>query len=150
MLANGSGKSRSTKDLRLRKPIRWRLLFLSSGEISLADKIGEDGKGRKETAGQKVRLIEVTADTGVFGLFEDLHGATDAAEFANQLMAAARKHYGTPARSFIQAIAGDLEAVKGNVKAGCKTSSMFFVPVRRMAKSSVYARALVLPGPLAN
>ena len=53
MLANGSGKSRSSRDGSARKAAKWRLLFLSSGEIGLADKVAEDGRGRRSGRGSK-------------------------------------------------------------------------------------------------
>ena len=40
MLANGSGKSRSSRDGSARRAAMWRVLFLSSGEISLASRQG--------------------------------------------------------------------------------------------------------------
>lgn len=52
------------------------ILFLSTGEISLGDKLAEDG--RRVTAGQQVRVIDLQADAGAgLGLFETLHGARD-------------------------------------------------------------------------
>ncbi len=121
MLANGAGKSRASRDAMLRKPAKWRLLFLSSGEIGLADKIAEDARGRKQTAGQKVRVVDVPADTGSgLGLFETLHGFAAAGALAKHLTAAASKHYGTAARAFIEVVAPDLddlrEEVKGSVR----------------------------------
>jgi hypothetical protein len=67
MLANGQGKARASRDATLRKPARWRLLFLSTGEIGLADKIAEDMRGRRQTAGQAVRVIDLPSDAGVHG-----------------------------------------------------------------------------------
>jgi hypothetical protein len=49
MLGNGSGKSRSSRDGSARRPAKWRVMFLSSGEIGLADKVAEDGRGRRPT-----------------------------------------------------------------------------------------------------
>ncbi len=117
MLANGAGKSRASRDAMLRKPAKWRLLFLSSGEIGLADKIAEDARGRKQTAGQKVRVVDVPADTGSgLGLFETLHGFADAGALAKHLTAASSKHYGTAARAFIEAIAPDLDGIRDSLK----------------------------------
>ena len=62
--ANGSGKSRSSRDGTARKAARWRVLFLSSGEIGLADKVAEDGRGRKLAAGQQVRIVDISAEAG--------------------------------------------------------------------------------------
>ena len=111
MLANGRGKARASRDALLRKPASWRLMFLSSGEIGLAEKIAEDSRTRRQTAGQKVRVIDIPADTGTYGLFERLHHFEDAGSLAKHLTAAARQQFGTSARAFIEAIAPDLEAV---------------------------------------
>jgi uncharacterized protein (DUF927 family) len=69
MLANEHGKARATKDGAMRAVAEWRLLFLSSGEISLEQKVQEDG--RRYMAGQAVRIITLPADAGAgLGLFE--------------------------------------------------------------------------------
>jgi putative DNA primase/helicase len=103
MLGNGSGKSRSTREGLAKPPARWRLLFLSSGEVSLADKIAEEGRSRRTTAGQSVRLIDLPADARAgLGLFEHLHGSDSAERFARQIKQASTLHYGTAARAFIK------------------------------------------------
>ena len=112
MLANGSGRARASRDTTLRKTAKWRLLFLSSGEISLADKIAEDVRGRRVTAGQHVRVIDVPADTHVHGLFENLHGFPDAGSFARHLLSASNEFYGVAARAFIGRIAPELEQLR--------------------------------------
>jgi uncharacterized protein (DUF927 family) len=65
LLANGQGKSRARRDGSSRSPFSWRVMFLSSGEIRLADKIREDGRQRV-TAGQQVRILDVPAEAGNF------------------------------------------------------------------------------------
>jgi putative DNA primase/helicase len=116
MLANGQGNARAARDATLRKPARWRLLFLSTGEISLADKIAEDLRGRRQTAGQAVRVIDLPSDTGVHGLFDTLHEFKSAAALADHLRGACNKYYGTAARKFIEAIAPDIDAAVDAVK----------------------------------
>ena len=103
-----------------------------SGEMSLADKIGEDGRGRKETAGQRVRVVEVPTDTGVHGLFENLHDVPDAAQFAKRLAGAAKTYYGAPARAFIAAVSGDLEKTKGFITQGVQA----FIDGRKLEGAS--------------
>src|SRR6266446_4954990 len=84
MLANGAGKGRASRDGSARRSAQWRLLFLSSGELSLADKMAEAGK--RVRAGQEVRLVDVPADAGAgMGIFEDLHGAASPGELAEIL-----------------------------------------------------------------
>jgi putative DNA primase/helicase len=53
MLANGSGKSRANRNGNTRMRHEWRLLFLSAGEIGLAQHLASAGKRIK--AGQEVR-----------------------------------------------------------------------------------------------
>ena len=97
LLANGSGKSRSARDGAARRAARWRVLFLSSGEIGLADKVMEDGKKRL-AAGQHVRIVDIAADAGAgLGLFENLHGFTSADALARHLRSASGSVYGVAA-----------------------------------------------------
>jgi putative DNA primase/helicase len=101
MLANGAGKSRARRDGSTRRPAEWRILFLSNGEISLAEKVSEDFR-RNATAGQKVRLVDIQADAGAgLGLFEDIHGCVDGHVFAVQLKDASERYYGIAARAFL-------------------------------------------------
>lgn len=46
MLANGQGKARANKDGNAKAIREWRLSFMSTGELTLADKIAEDGRGQ--------------------------------------------------------------------------------------------------------
>lgn len=116
MLANGSGKSRGTRDGFARRTPRWRLLFLSSGEIGLADKIAEDGRKRRTTAGQEVRVVDIPADAGAgLGLFEELHGFVSAEALARHLRSVSTSHFGTAGRAFLKRIVGDLDDVRAAV-----------------------------------
>jgi len=117
MLANGAGKSRSARDGTARRAARWRVLFLSSGEIGLADKVAEDGRKRPLAAGQQVRIVDVRADAGAgLGLFEDLHGFPSAEAFARHLRTTTSSVHGVAARTFLAGIAGDLASVRSAVK----------------------------------
>jgi uncharacterized protein (DUF927 family) len=99
MLSNGSGKLRMQKTLQARKPLTWNLFFLSTGEQSLSDKMTEAGQAVK--GGQEIRLCDIEADTGKFGLFEDLHNFASGTAFSDHLRAAARKYYGTAIREYL-------------------------------------------------
>jgi uncharacterized protein (DUF927 family) len=109
MLANGTGKSRARKDGTERKAAEWRLVFLSTGEVTLADKVREDGR-RKSTAGQAVRVVDLPAEAGAgLGLFENLHGHPDGDSFARALREAAGACYGTPLRAFLERLTANQE-----------------------------------------
>jgi putative DNA primase/helicase len=118
MLANGVGKSRSTRDGSVRRAARWRLLFLSSGEIGLAEKAAETGNGRRLAPGQQVRILDLPADAGAgLGLFEDLHGFASAEPLARHLKIASARFFGTAARAFLRHIVQDLDRLRVTVSA---------------------------------
>jgi len=104
MLANGTGKARASQHGNARREHRWRLLFLSTGEVSLEAHMAEGGK--RTRAGQEVRMAEVPADAGRgLGVFEALGGFSDAAGFADALKERTGRAYGTPIAGFVEAIA---------------------------------------------
>ena len=116
LLANGSGKARAGRGGELRPPATWRVLFLSSGEVTLADKTREDGR-RRVTAGQAVRVVDVPADAGAGrGLFEDLHGQDSGRAFADSLKDAAREHYGTAGREWLRLLVDGADDYAAAVK----------------------------------
>ena len=141
MLANGSGKSRSSRDGTARKAARWRVLFLSSGEIGLADKVAEDGRGRKLAAGQQVRIVDISAEAGAgMGMFEALHGFATPEQLAQYLRTETQNHYGVAARSYLTAIVPDIDQLRRDIAPVMKEFCDQFVPagadgqVHRVAK----------------
>jgi putative DNA primase/helicase len=78
-LANGQGKARLKSDGSLRRRAEWLLLFLSSGEVSLADHMASAVGGGRPAAGQELRLVDVPAEAGAgMGIWETVHGMGDA------------------------------------------------------------------------
>lgn len=129
MLANGAGKSRSTRDGSARKAVKWRVLFLSSGEIGLADKVAEDGRGRKLAAGQQVRIVDVAADAGAgMGMFENLHGFASAEVLARHLRSATQQHYGVAAREYLGAVVPIIEDLRKQIAPIMKAFCEQYVP----------------------
>ncbi|CAH2606010.1 conserved protein of unknown function (plasmid) [Rhodovastum atsumiense] len=109
MLANEAGKQRASRNGAARPRQSWRALFLSTGEITLAQKMGEAGK--RVMAGLEVRLVNLPADAGAdMGVFQDLHGKPDPVSFADYLQAAARANHGIAARAFLGRLAQDRAA----------------------------------------
>lgn len=101
MIANGSGKARSNQGGANRHRHEWRVLFLSTGEISVQDHIRE-GNG-KAHAGQEVRVPDIPSNAGAgYGLFEALHGEPDGKAFAQRLNSVTREHYGTAGPEFVR------------------------------------------------
>ena len=101
MLGNGSGKTRSSREGFARKAARWRLLYLSAGEIGLADHVRLSG--REVKAGQEIRLADIPADAGKgLGAFDQLHNCDNPAIFSRTLCDAAGKYYGTAGIAFME------------------------------------------------
>lgn len=110
MLANGKGKERMGPFGSAKETLRWKLAILSSGEIGAAEKLAE--AGRKQTAGQEVRLVDIEADMRAFGAFDDLHGATDGAAFADQLKVSAAEAYGSAGPAFVRGLIEKRDAIR--------------------------------------
>jgi putative DNA primase/helicase len=129
MLANGAGKSRSSRDGSARKASKWRVLFLSSGEIGLADKVAEDGRGKRLAAGQQVRIVDVAADAGAgMGMFENLHGFASAEILARHLRSATQMHYGVAARQYLGAVVPVIDELRKQIAPIMKAFCEQFVP----------------------
>jgi uncharacterized protein (DUF927 family) len=107
LLASGQGKARSDRAGGLRSPVRFRVLFLSTGELSLSDKIAE--AGRRVKAGQEVRVVNIPADAGKnLGIFEDIHGAAGAESFVLKFRAATTRSYGTAGPAFLDYLVAEV------------------------------------------
>lgn len=118
MLANGQGKSRASRSGAARRVARWRIPILSTGEVTLADKLNEVNDRHQIRAGQEVRILNVPAEVaGGSGCFEMLHGYRDGATFADTLKQAVRSYYGVAAVAFIdRLIAEDQTIFCGQVR----------------------------------
>ncbi|KGK10100.1 membrane protein [Vibrio navarrensis] len=100
MLANGQGKTRAGKYGEMRLPARWRLVFLSTGEVTLESHLASIGKRVK--AGQQVRVIDLSADAGAqIGVFNQSHGM-NAADLADHLKQQSRQHCGSLALDWLR------------------------------------------------
>lgn len=103
MFGNGQGKGRSNREGIARETLDFKIVFLSTGEIGLADKLSEDKK--KARAGQGVRMVEIPADAGKgMGAFEHLHHFRTANEFAVYLGQAIETNKGVAVHAFINAL----------------------------------------------
>ena len=104
MLGNGTGKARANDRGQAGRQIQeWRLLFLSTGEKTLAQHMAEANKDLK--AGMEVRMLAVPADASKgLGMFDTLSGFEDAAALSDALKARVAKYYGTPLTAFLSAL----------------------------------------------
>ena len=127
MLSNGQGKTRANRAGGGRPPATWRVLFLSTGELSLAEKMREVGQRSK--AGQEVRLVDVPADAGQgLGLFESLHNFGSAAEMADHLRSETQSNYGHAAHAFLEAITHDLPELGKAIRLAVEEFKADFCP----------------------
>jgi putative DNA primase/helicase len=148
LIANGLGKHRSRRDGSGRPAATWRTFLLSTGEITLADKISEDGR-RRATAGQQVRILDIPADAGAGkGAFEDLHGSPDGAAFSRRLRDAAKDFYGTPLVVFLERLTENpaewavwIEKVRRSFEAELKMSAVDGQVSRALSRFSLIAAA---------
>lgn len=96
MLGNGQGKTRLSQNAE-EKPIRqWRTIYISTGEISISSLL------EKSYPGQEVRLTEISANDGTYGMFDDIHGFNTPSEFADRIKDVCKQYYGTAGISFIE------------------------------------------------
>lgn len=101
MLANGQSKARSSKTGQAKARLTWRVLFLSAGEIGLAQHMAEGGK--RARAGQELRLADVPADAGAgLGIFDTLHQHGHGAELATALAEACDAFHGSVGRTYLE------------------------------------------------
>jgi uncharacterized protein (DUF927 family) len=101
MLANGQGKSRAYRDGSAQPLRSWRCVIISNGEMTLVDKMREDGQQSK--AGQEVRIIDLAADAGKgFGAWQELHGFETPSQFSDAIKAACTSNYGLLGRAFVE------------------------------------------------
>lgn len=118
MLGNGSGKTRANDRGGARDDLhRWRFTFLSNGEKTLEQYMGEAGKN--QTAGMEMRFLEVRAtmheseaDIKRMGVFNNPHGLMGGAALSELLKVNMAKSHGTAFPAFITALVRKLEGDK--------------------------------------
>ncbi len=97
-LTGGRSKGRMGKDIQLRAVTHWNSLFLSTGEISVRQRIAMDGK--TAMAGQLVRFMDIPIHEGIV---QDTHGRS-AADFVQELKGNCSRFYGTAIREFLRRV----------------------------------------------
>jgi len=106
-VADGIGKQRAGRSSAARRVRRWRVMLLSSGEVTLETKMAEVGK--RIRAGQEVRLVPVSAGR-TFGAWDKLHGHPSGASLSDALKRASSTHYGHAGPEFVRLLieSGDI------------------------------------------
>lgn len=115
-VADGIGKQRAGRSSAARRVRRWRVMLLSSGEVTLETKMAEAGK--RTRAGQEVRLVTVPAGR-TFGAWDNLHCHPNGASLSDALKKASVTHYGHLGPAFVRALmdSGDLERLPAMLEA---------------------------------
>ena len=98
-VADGIGKQRAGRSSAASKVRRWRVMILSSGEITLETKMNEGGK--QVRAGQSVRLVTVSANR-TFGAWDNLHSHHTGASLSDALRRNSTRDYGHAGPAFVQ------------------------------------------------
>lgn len=127
LLANEQGKARATRNIAARPRLAWRLLFLSAGEIGLAEHMAE---GMKRTrTGQEVRMADIPADAGVeLGAFENLHGHDCGAAFARHITGQAISVYGAPGRAWFEWLCDHADTLRPRIRDAAAALASQMVP----------------------
>jgi len=127
MLANGQGKARAGRNGGARPRLSWRLLWLSAGEIPLAQHMAEAGK--RIRAGQELRMVDMPADAGMgLGLFDTLHDHDGGAALAQHLARACESTHGAIGRAWLEGLVAQTEVWPKALRAQVDALTLQFVP----------------------
>lgn len=127
MLANEQSKARATRNGAPRARLSWRLLFLSAGELGLADHMAE---GMKRTrTGQEVRMADIPADAGMgLGAFENLHDFAGGAVFSSHLTREAQVCHGGPGRAFVEWVCTHADSLPKRLRTAVQALASEWIP----------------------
>ncbi|WP_025322011.1 DUF927 domain-containing protein [Deferrisoma camini] len=142
-LAGGAGKARMSDSARLQKTRTWRTLFLSTGEISIRQKIEE--RGRMAHAGQLVRALDIPAEAGII---RAPNGAAPR-EIADRLKAAAGTFYGTAGPELVRRLVAETKefgTLRGEVRTILDLLARDLTPAQARPDQARAVRLLALAG----
>lgn len=109
MMADGAGKNRSQAKGGLRAKPSWALLYLSSGELTLAQHM--EAAGEKQKAGQEVRLIPVPTEVKDGSALETFHEFNTGHEISSWVQGRAAKYYGTAGRAWLEHLVANTDTL---------------------------------------
>lgn len=107
MLADGMGKTRGKGAGGLRPKPTWRLLFLSSGELTLAQHM--ETVGKKMKGGQEVRLIPLPTEVKEGSALETFHEFSNGHELSGWVQGHAARCYGVAGRAWLEHLVGNTD-----------------------------------------
>ncbi|KIA80312.1 hypothetical protein QR66_10875 [Chromobacterium piscinae] len=116
MLGNGRGKSRANDKGGSRGAVaEWRVLFLSSGEKTLAAHMAEAKQQMK--AGMEIRMLAVPADAGQgLGLFDTLHDKDGGQALSDHIKTAVIQQHGSAARAYLERLVREKDGLAGLIR----------------------------------
>lgn len=127
MLGNGQSKARAARTALPKPRLSWTLLFLSAGEIGLAQHMAEGGK--RARAGQELRMCDIPADAGAgLGAFETLHGIESGAAFSDVATRAAARYYGSAGVAFIEHVIATQDGIGNRTKQAIDAIAGTWIP----------------------
>lgn len=114
MLADGSGKKRAKGAGGLRPRTTWRLLFISSGELTLEQHMAS--AGQKQKAGQEVRLIPLPAEVREGSALECFHEFGAGHELSGWVQSNAARCYGVAGRAWLEYLVQNTDGLSAVVR----------------------------------
>ena len=115
MLGNERVKARATVSGDARAFSTWRLMYLSTGEITVKQHMAEVNK--RPDPGVGVRLIELPADPSKgHGVFDTLHGFPHGKDLSEHLKEKCGQVYGIAGLAFIERLALEWDSVASYVR----------------------------------
>ena len=113
MLADGMGKTRGKGTGGLRPKPTWRLLFLSSGELTLAQHM--ETVGKKMKGGQEVRLIPLPTEVKEGSALETFHEFATGHELSGWVQSHAARCYGVAGRTWLEHLVAHTDALAADL-----------------------------------
>ncbi len=126
MLADGAGKNRGKAQGGLRAKPSWRLLFLSSGELTLAQHM--ETIGQKQKGGQEVRLIPIPAEVSPGSALETFHEFTTGHELSGWVQARAARCYGVAGRAWLEYLVDHFDGLSSLLAARIDDIEAYLMP----------------------
>jgi len=114
MLADGAGKARSKAGGGLRQKSTWRVIFLSSGEVSLEQLMRAGGKVMK--GGQEVRLIPIPAEVLPGTATETNHEFDGGHELSGWVKGHAARCYGTAGCAWLEHLVAHTDGLSARLR----------------------------------
>jgi len=126
MLSDGQGKTRSRGAGGLRPKASWRILFMSSGELSPSQHMATAGKTMK--GGQEVRLIPIPTEVSPGSALETFHEFEGGHELSTWVQQHAARCYGTPGRAWLEYLAGHTDGLAALLRERIDATEAMLLP----------------------